>query len=351
MTLLRPLRGRCSGCRADCFPVRRPGRAYNGDMATGEVGAGEVGAGEVGAADGLPVWAQALSDGFVAWLAEASGRSIHTVRAYGGDVEAFLAHVCASGGETAADVTLAHARRWLRTGHAAGWAPATMARRAAAVRAFARWLDRLGLSAPGAMTASVTGPHPGRSLPRPVSPAAAATLCRVAAEMVDSPVGMRDHAVVEVLYGSGVRVAELVGLDIDDVGDGVIRVLGKGAKERTVPIGAPAMDAIRRYQLLARPELVNEVSGAALLLGASGRRLGVRQARERVNRISDAAGIGRISPHALRHSAATHLLDGGADLRCVQELLGHATLSTTQIYTHVSLSRLTSVYSQAHPRA
>jgi len=331
--------------RIDCsrIPTRSGVTAYNGCMA----------ASRDAVAAQPPEWAAALTAGFVAWLADASGRSVHTVRAYGGDVDSLLGHVAAGGGSSAQDVTLGRARRWLRDGHEAGWAPATLARRAAAARAFARWLDRMGLSEPDAATGSLAGPRPGRSLPRPVSAADAGTLCDAAAHAAHSALGMRDHVVVEVLYGGGIRVAELVGLDIDDVasGDGLIRVLGKGAKERIVPIGEPAMAAIDRYLRLGRPELAVDASGPALLLGAAGRRLGVRQARDRVNRISEDAGLGTISPHVLRHSAATHLLNGGADLRCVQELLGHATLSATQIYTHVSLSRLTSVYSQAHPRA
>jgi integrase/recombinase XerC len=304
-------------------------------------------------ADPLPPWAESLVSGFVEWLAEQSGRSLHTVRAYGGDISSLLSYVVDEGGVASNDVSLAHARRWLRSGHEAGWSPATLARRAAGARAFARWLDRVGVGAVATGAAGLTGPRPGRSLPRPVSAADARALCDLAARQADSPRGMRDHAMVEVLYGSGIRVAELVALDLDhvDTGGGVLRAFGKGAKERMVPIGVPAAAAIDRYVNEGRPELLTLASGRALFLGVTGGRIGVRQARDRVNRISVDAGIGMISPHVLRHSAATHLLDGGADLRCVQELLGHATLSTTQIYTHVSLSRLTSVYGQAHPRA
>jgi integrase/recombinase XerC len=169
----------------------------------------------------------------------------------------------------------------------------------------------------------------------------------------DDPVGLRDHALVELLYATGARVSELVGVDVDDV-DPVRRTLlvhGKGARDRVVPFGVPAGDTLQRWMASGRPHLAVPSSGKALFLGVAGHRLGVRQARERVNRLSVAAGLDRISPHGLRHSAATHLLDGGGDLRSVQELLGHATLSTTQIYTHVSVARLRDAYSRAHPRA
>ncbi len=287
------------------------------------------------------------------WLGVMSGRSPNTVRAYRGDVVSLLRHVADHGGESAADVSLPHARRWLRAGRDLGWAPATIARRAAAARVVARWLDSAGVSPSGGSVTALGGPRPGRSLPRPLSASDASRLCDSAADAAVSAIGRRDHVVVEVLYGSGIRVAELVGLDLDDVDIDVrlLRVLGKGSRERTVPMGEPAARAIAEYLRNGRADLVTPDSAHALLLGTHGGRLGVRQARDRVNRIAVGAGLGMISPHALRHSAATHLLDGGADLRCVQELLGHATLSTTQIYTHVSLSRLTAAYAQAHPRA
>ena len=169
-----------------------------------------------------------------------------------------------------------------------------------------------------------------------------------------SPSGLRDRAVLEVLYATGVRVGELVALDVDDLDHGrrTLRVLGKGRKERTVPLGLPAVHAIDDWLRRGRPVLVTPGSAAALFLGARGGRLDQRAVRTLVHdRLAHVAGAPDLGPHGLRHSAATHLLEGGADLRSVQELLGHATLATTQIYTHVSVERLKSTYEQAHPRA
>lgn len=170
----------------------------------------------------------------------------------------------------------------------------------------------------------------------------------------EDAVGRRDLAIVELLYATGIRISELVGIDLGELDDArrTVRVLGKGAKERVVPFGVPARDAVRDWLTLGRPELVREGSPAAVFLGRRGGRLDPRQAREAVYRLLDRVdGIPAMGPHGLRHSAATHLLDGGADLRSVQELLGHATLATTQIYTHVSVERLRATYKQAHPRA
>jgi integrase/recombinase XerC len=168
------------------------------------------------------------------------------------------------------------------------------------------------------------------------------------------PMALRDLLIVELLYATGIRVSELCGLDIDDVDTGrrLVRVLGKGNKQRTVPFGEPAQAALTAWLTDGRPELATAASGAALLLGARGRRLDQRQARTVVHQtIAAVNGAPDIGPHGLRHSAATHLLEGGADLRIVQELLGHSTLATTQLYTHVSVARLRAVHDQAHPRA
>jgi integrase/recombinase XerC len=169
-----------------------------------------------------------------------------------------------------------------------------------------------------------------------------------------APGGIRDRAVLELLYASAVRVGELVGLDLDDVDRGrrVVRVLGKGRKERTVPIGLPAARALDAWLADGRPRLVRPLSGPALFLGERGGRLDQRAVRRLVHRmVREVPGAPDLGPHGLRHTAATHLLEGGADLRSVQELLGHATLATTQIYTHVSVERLKATYEQAHPRA
>ncbi|MCL2782021.1 MAG: tyrosine-type recombinase/integrase, partial [Actinomycetia bacterium] len=168
------------------------------------------------------------------------------------------------------------------------------------------------------------------------------------------PLGLRDQLIVELLYASGMRVGELVGLDIDDIDAErrVARVLGKGRKERSVPYGVPAARALDAWLRLGRPAFATERSGPALLLGARGGRIDQRVVRQVVHdRVRAVPGAPDMGPHGLRHTAATHLLEGGADLRVVQELLGHASLATTQLYTHVSVERLRRVYAQAHPRA
>jgi len=288
----------------------------------------------------------------VRWLGAQVGRSPHTVRSYRGDVSALLAHAHERG--VAPDrVDLDVARDWLARGHAAGWSPATIARRAAAVRTYARWLERTH-EAPGATSLTgLAGPRPRRALPRVLTADEARALCQHAAAAAEDPVGHRDHALVELLYATGARVAEIVGVDLGDVDEHrrTVRVHGKGGRDRVAPFGVPASRAVAGWLAYGRPAMSRPGSGEALLLGITGRRLGVRQARERVNRLSAGAGLDRVSPHGLRHSAATHLLDGGGDLRSVQELLGHATLTTTQIYTHVSVARLRDAYSRAHPRA
>jgi integrase/recombinase XerC len=201
----------------------------------------------------------------------------------------------------------------------------------------------------------LASPKQHRNLPDVLHEDQARRLLQSLAEAAEGgePVAVRDLALAELLYATGIRVSELVGLDIDDVdlGSRTARVLGKGDKERTVPFGVPAADAVVRW-LGARRALVTGTSGAALFLGRRGGRLGQRQAREVVDAALRALGdTAATGPHALRHTAATHLLDGGADLRSVQELLGHTSLSTTQLYTHVSVERLRSSYIQAHPRA
>jgi integrase/recombinase XerC len=223
------------------------------------------------------------------------------------------------------------------------------------LRTFTSWALREGLirTDPAQLLAS---PRAHRTLPgvlRADEAAAVMDAVAVGAD-ADDPIEERDRLVVELLYATGIRVSELVGLDIDDVDRHrrVLRVMGKGAKERTVPYGAAAERALQRWLTAGRGTLVRPGSGAALLLGARGARLDVRAARRIVHaRVAAVDGAPDIGPHGLRHTAATHLLDGGADLRSVQELLGHASLATTQIYTHVSVERLRRTYTQAHPRA
>ncbi len=239
-----------------------------------------------------------------------------------------------------------------RTGQ--GAARSTIARRAAAARAFFRWAARTG-RVPTDPSLRLTAPRRATPLPDVLRADQAADMLEVAGHRAASgdPVSVRDRAMLELLYASGLRVGELAAADIDDLDlpDRLIRVRGKGDKERVVPFGAPAAAALRDW-LTARPALATAGSGPALFLGRRGRRVDARQVRDVVNRMTGEVGDApELSPHGLRHSAATHLLDGGADLRVVQELLGHASLATTQIYTHVSGERLRAAYRQAHPRA
>lgn len=305
-------------------------------------------------ADLTPDMEDAL-EAFGVHLASELGRSPHTVRAYTGDVRRLLAHARADGATSLADLDLADLRSWLAREGVEGHARTTLARRAASARVFTGWAHRRGLLAtdPGDRLAT---PAAHRVLPGVLKQAEAAELLDVATVAADDgdPVHLRDLLVLELLYATGMRVGELVGLDLDDVDPGrrTLRVLGKGAKERTVPYGLPAQAALDAWLAEGRPRLRTEESGPALLLGARGRRLDPRTARETVHRmLRHVPGAPDLGPHGLRHSAATHLLEGGADLRSVQEILGHATLATTQIYTHVSVERLRATYEQAHPRA
>jgi integrase/recombinase XerC len=220
---------------------------------------------------------------------------------------------------------------------------------------FTAWAHRRGLvdADPGVRLAS---PKPLRRLPEVLRPADAVTALDAspAPDDVDRAQVLRDQAILEILYATGIRVSELCGLDLDDVdlGRRTLRVFGKGRKERTVPVGVPALNALQEWLDQGRPSWATPASGPALLLGARGGRLDPRTARRAVHeRLRAVDGIPDLGPHGLRHSAATHLLEGGADLRSVQELLGHATLATTQIYTHVSIERLRATYERAHPRA
>ena len=246
-------------------------------------------------------------------------------------------------------------RSWLAAGATAGAARTTLARRTSAVKTFTAWAARRGLlTADPAARLQVPKAH--RTLPavlRQDQALDAMAAAKSGAEQGD-PLALRDRLIVEMLYATGIRVSELCGLDIDDVDTRhrVVRVLGKGNKQRTAPFGVPAADALRAWLADGRPALVTAESGPALLLGARGRRLDVRQARTVVHQtVAAVDGAPDMGPHGLRHSAATHLLEGGADLRVVQELLGHSSLATTQLYTHVAVSRLRAVHDQAHPRA
>lgn len=276
-----------------------------------------------------------------------------TVRAYAADLRDLAA---VAGDVEVTEVDLELLRDWLWRATERGDARTTIARRTASVRGFFAWALEAGLVETDP-TVRLVAPKRGRALPHV---ATAGTLDDVlaaaSARAADGDViALRDAAVLELLYAAALRVAELCGTDLDDLDRGrhTIRVVGKGSKERIVPYGAAAAHALDSYLTRARPALAARGAGSpALFLGARGGRLGTRAAYDIVSRaLAPAVGADTIGPHALRHSAATHLLDGGADLRTVQELLGHASLGTTQIYTHVSAEKLTAAYRLAHPRA
>lgn len=279
----------------------------------------------------------------------------HTVRAYLGDVSGMLTHATRLGLTSLDDLDIRTLRSWLANQQTLGKARTTMARRATAVRVFTAWALRTGRAAADA-GAQLGSPKAHKPLPLALDQAQARALLAAAATQADdgSPVGLRDVAILELLYATGARVGELCGLDVDDVDRSrrVVRVFGKGRKERTVPYGVPAQEALSRWLEEARPRLFVPGSGAALFLGARGGRIDQRAVRSMVHRrLADVPGAPDLGPHGLRHTAATHLLEGGADLRTVQEMLGHASLATTQIYTHVTTDRLRSAYQMAHPRA
>jgi integrase/recombinase XerC len=335
----------------------------------------------------------ALSDALAAFcrhLAAERALSRHTVRAYNGDIQSLLEYACRCGLCEVGALDLATLRGWLAGQHQSGAARATLARRGAAARAFTAFAHRQGLLAadPGPQLGT---PKARRTLPQVLRHDEINTVLAecdravrrelAAGEPVAAALAMRDAAILELLYASAIRVSELCDLDVGglDSGRRTVRVLGKGRKERVVPVGVPAMRAVQCWAADGRPVLANERSGAALFLGTRGGRLDQRTARRVVHTRLGAAGrsaspagatpadgtppegapehasaadrVRDAGPHAIRHTAATHLLEGGADLRSVQEILGHSSPATTQIYTHVSAERLKASYRQAHPRA
>ncbi|MCO6011700.1 tyrosine recombinase XerC [Actinoallomurus purpureus] len=329
------------------------------------------------------------------------GLSSHTIRAYLGDVADLFAHAHRMGLRELAGLDVRMLRAWLGAQHALGRSRATLARRTASARVFTAYAHRRGLlpTDPGPLLGT---PKQGRTLPRVLRQDEAADLldrrpprggavegegarqetaaaenertADVTGEAADvtglaeaAPAGggadgaegavdavaLRDQAVLELLYGSAIRIGELCGLDLDDIDAArrTVRVIGKGDKERTVPMSAPAARAVEAWLRQGRPELMGDRSGSALFLGTRGGRLHPTVVRRVLHRRLAELGLPDMGPHGLRHSAATHLLEGGADLRSVQEILGHSSLATTQVYTHVSAERLRAAYRQAHPRA
>jgi len=300
---------------------------------------------------------EAVLDEFDEYLELQCGHSPHTRRAYRGDVRSLFAFLDGRGLEARGldGLSLPALRSWLAASAGSGAARTTLARRTSAVKAFTAWAARRGLitADPGAR---LQVPKAHRTLPavlRQDQALRAMDAAKSGAQQGD-PLALRDRLIVEMLYATGIRVSELCGLDIDDVDahHRLVRVLGKGNKQRTAPFGAPAGEALSAWLRDGRPTLATSDSGPALLLGPRGRRLDVRQARTVVHQtVAAVPGAPDMGPHGLRHSAATHLLEGGADLRVVQELLGHTSLATTQLYTHVAVTRLRAVHEQAHPRA
>ena len=307
---------------------------------------------------------------FTLYLGAERGFSEHTVRSYRSDLADLLRFADEAGATTSADIDLELLRGWLWRGSTAGLAKSTLARRSATARALTSWLARTG-DTPTDAAARLRAPRPDRHLPRVLTrDQMDALLAGLAARAATGdPLARRDLAMVELLYASALRVSELAGLDVRDVDLGrlTVRVLGKGSKERVVPFGVPAKNAVAGWLAVrddvasgaalrddAAPSAARPARPAspALFLGARGARVGTRAVYTMVAGLLEGVpGGGPAGPHALRHTAATHLLDGGADLRAVQEMLGHASLGTTQIYTHVSTERLKESYAMAHPRA
>ena len=287
-------------------------------------------------------------ESFKSYLNQERSLSLNTIRAYVGDLESLISHLNALGVNEISALNISHLRSWLANQQTKGASRTTLSRRATSMKLFTKWAHKEGLI-PTDVGANLATPKAHRILPE-ILDVKSADLAMQSLETFAEETGeltaIRNLAMVEVLYASGARVSELCGLNMKDVDYDrqTIRVLGKGNKERVVPIGRPAIAALEKW-LAVRSQLANEKSGDAIFLGARGKRIDQRQVREVVYKAIE------LGPHALRHSAATHLLEGGADLRTVQEILGHASLSTTQIYTHVSAERLHSAFKQAHPRA
>ena len=282
--------------------------------------------------------------------------SEHTIRAYLGDLNSLFEHVEQLGITEVDQLTLTSVRSWLAAQQSKGGARTTIARRAVAVRTFTAWATKNGLMREDIGDRLAT-PKSQRTLPHvltvPETEEVFSAMESALGEESD-PHAIRNIAIVELLYSSGIRVSELCGIDLEDIdrSRNTVRVFGKGRKERTVPLGAPALRALDRWITQARDSYLSNASGLALFLGARGKRIDPRTVREVVYTALQALpNAPRVGPHGLRHSAATHLLERGADLRTVQEILGHASLATTQIYTHVSEERLKAAYTQAHPRA
>lgn len=305
-------------------------------------------------------WSTAIDD-FCDELILTQRRSEHTVRAYRGDITSLAQHCARYGAGSPSDVTIDHLRSWLAAQASREAARTTIARRSASARTFTGWYSQRTGQAndPGQR---LTAPKVSRKLPtvlRRGQMEAVLDAMNERADVIDGDarlvaVRLRDACITELLYASAVRVSEMCGLNLTDIDFGrrTIGVIGKGDKPRVVPFGGPAALRIQQWLDRGRPVLATAESDDAVFLGVRGKRLDQRAARNVITAATQAVdGVPKMAPHGVRHTAATHVLEGGADLRSVQEMLGHATLATTQLYTHVSLERLRSVYEQAHPRA
>lgn len=294
-------------------------------------------------------------DDFERHLHAERGYSRHTVRAYVGDIVSLLGHQTDGGEAKLEAIDISTLRGWLASLREHGNSRSTLSRRSAAARTFTAWAKRTGRmpTDPGLRLVSARA---RRSLPSVLGVEQAREAMRVAASGAaeGAPTALRDRAMMELLYATGARIAELCGLDVDDIDRStrVVRVRGKGGKDRVIPFGVPADAAVVDWLERGRPRLATEGSPTALFLGARGGRLDQRVARRGVHAVlAEVPGAPATGPHGLRHSMATHVLDGGADLRGVQELLGHATLASTQLYTHVTVQRLKAIHDRTHPRA
>lgn len=301
----------------------------------------------------VPAQWDGIIEDYLDFLTFTKGRSENTVKAYRNDL-----HSLVDGLTKVDQLTLHHIRRWQADALRAGHARSSLSRRASAVRNFGRWLEHRGIvqSDPASR---LSLPRPDKTLPRVLAADQTAEIfhnLEVGAEEED-PIALRDLAMVEFMYGTGVRVSELCRLNIGDLDFArqTVTILGKGNKQRVVPFGESAARALKRWMDIGRPAIAanghHKDADQAVFLGKRGGRIDPRQVRTVVHQATSTVSGGDVSPHALRHSAATDVLEGGADLRVVQEMLGHASLATTQIYTHVDSERLKVVFNQAHPRA
>ena len=296
--------------------------------------------------------------GYLDHLAVERGLSANTLASYRRDLRRYAGFLTTDGVSEPADITEKHVSAFLRSlregdeDHLA-LSATSAARTVVAVRGLHRFLAREGLVADDAAV-TVRPPTPPRKLPKAI-PLADVERLLAAAGSDGTPLGLRDRALLEMLYGTGARISEAVGLDRDDVDEaaGTVLLRGKGAKERVVPVGSYALEALSAYLVRARPGLLAAGRATpALFLNARGGRLSRQSAWTVLRTVAARAGLSTpVSPHTLRHSFATHLLDGGADVRVVQELLGHASVTTTQVYTLVTVEQLREVYAAAHPRA